>query len=284
MRTICRFCGSKNFMRYGKRINKLRIRQTYKCRSCGRRFTRDDGFLYKRHDPDLITLSLDLWSKGLSLRQIRDHIHNFHDIRVAHTSILGWIQKYGEVIDNFTEALRPDLAGNWTADELVHYFNRNHNWIWNLMHLEKKYLIASEISAFRQQKTADKLFEKGLAKMNVSPKTVQTDGLANYVPAIRRTVGCYGTKHIRHAMRSKPSMNPMERLQGTCRDRIKTMRGFNSIKSARKAWKTWVNYYNFLRIHGALGRTPAEACGLDLHLEGNKWRDLIDKSVNGGVW
>jgi hypothetical protein len=33
--------------------------------------------------------------------------------------------------------MRPDLEGDWNADEMVHYFKRNHNWIWNLMHHEQ---------------------------------------------------------------------------------------------------------------------------------------------------
>jgi hypothetical protein len=75
----------------------------------------------------------------------------------------------------------------------------------------------------------------------------------------------------------------MERLQGTCRDRVKTTRGFNSIDSGQKVWKTWTNYYNFIRQHSAIKKTPAEACGINLDLKDNKWRDLIEKSVNGGM-
>jgi hypothetical protein len=35
-------------------------------------------------------------------------------------------------------------------------------------------------------------------------------------------------------------------------------------------------FYNFVRPHMALdGQTPAEAAGIDLKLDGNKWMELI---------
>jgi hypothetical protein len=35
-------------------------------------------------------------------------------------------------------------------------------------------------------------------------------------------------------------------------------------------------FYNFVRPHMALGeQTPAQAAGIDLGLEGNKWKELI---------
>lgn len=37
-----------------------------------------------------------------------------------------------------------------------------------------------------------------------------------------------------------------------------------------------LRFYNFVRPHMALdGQTPAEAAGIDLNLEGNRWMQLI---------
>jgi len=37
-------------------------------------------------------------------------------------------------------------------------------------------------------------------------------------------------------------------------------------------------YYNHIRGHQALGKTPAEAAGLELNLGKNKWESLIKKA------
>lgn len=39
-----------------------------------------------------------------------------------------------------------------------------------------------------------------------------------------------------------------------------------------------VAYYNLVREHQALGKTPAEQAGLNLNLGENKWLDLINKA------
>jgi transposase InsO family protein len=42
----------------------------------------------------------------------------------------------------------------------------------------------------------------------------------------------------------------------------------------------WQVYYNYIRPHQTLnGFTPAEASGINLDLEGNKWLGLIRKSA-----
>ena len=43
----------------------------------------------------------------------------------------------------------------------------------------------------------------------------------------------------------------------------------------------FTNYYNFIKIHSELGTTPAIKSGLtDVSLKGNRWEQLIKKSLN----
>lgn len=138
-----------------------------------------------------------------------------------------WLREYGSLLKAYTDSLKPDLKGKWQADELVHYFSKRHNWLWNVMHKDKKYLVESKYSIFRHQKIADRLFEE--ARKKGTPEEVQTDGLPNYPHAIRNAFG-EETKHIRHSnLQSKRNMNTVERLQGTCRDRLRVTRGFDSV-------------------------------------------------------
>lgn len=37
-------------------------------------------------------------------------------------------------------------------------------------------------------------------------------------------------------------------------------------------------YYNFIRTHQTLGKTPSEEAGIKLQLDRNKWLSLIKKS------
>jgi hypothetical protein len=98
------------------------------------------------------------------------------------------------------------------------------------------------------------------------------------------TLRCKGTKHIR-----KPRFvdlannNRIERLHSTMRERTKTMRGFDTDPTANLTMQGFQVYYNYLRPHMALnGGTPAQAANVDLKLGRNKWKSMIEQSVENG--
>jgi hypothetical protein len=68
----------------------------------------------------------------------------------------------------------------------------------------------------------------------------------------------------------------MERANGEVRDREKVMRGLkNKNTSILKGYQI---YHNYMRPHeGLKGKTPAEACGIEVIGE-NKWITLIQNA------
>ena len=83
-------------------------------------------------------------------------------------------------------------------------------------------------------------------------------------------------EHIANVGINKPhaTNNRIERLNGMVRKRVKVQRGWKSMGTAIPEGNRV--FYNFVRPHMALdGQTPAEAAGIDLNLEGNRWMQLI---------
>lgn len=63
------------------------------------------------------------------------------------------------------------------------------------------------------------------------------------------------------------------------KERTKVMRGLDNDNIAQKMMDANRIHYNYLRPHQALnGKTPAEKAGIDLKLEGNKWKELIRRA------
>lgn len=70
-------------------------------------------------------------------------------------------------------------------------------------------------------------------------------------------------------MKARETNNVVERLHGTLKDRLKPLRGLKSEKTAEVWVDGWFVHYNLLRSHLSLkGKTPAEACGIDLKMDG----------------
>ena len=67
-------------------------------------------------------------------------------------------------------------------------------------------------------------------------------------------------------------------MHSNIRARTKTFRGFGSIAGANAVMKGYETYYNFIRVHQAIGKCPYELA-TDLKLNNpNKWIELIQLS------
>ena len=103
----------------------------------------------------------------------------------------------------------------------------------------------------------------------------------SYSEAYRKEFWCVKrrdrTLHIRHIhLQGDMNNNKMERLNGEFRDREKVVRGIKKEDTA--IIDGYQIYHNYVRPHmGLNGKTPAEACGIDVQGE-NKWRTMIQNA------
>ncbi len=280
----CQYCHSPQVVKRGTRKNQRGLTQIYWCKACNRRFVVDFGFSRMKASPQVITASLDLFFKGVSLRKITDHVKQFYNLQVNCSTILRWIQRYTELMENYASNLVPKVSEKWHADETVENVNGKNRWLWNLMDSESRFLIASRLTKGRTDLDARNLFLDGLDRAKKAPATIVTDGLASYRNAFDETYRYKGTRHIR-----KPRFidlannNRIERLHSTMRERTKVMRAFDTDPTANETMQGYRLYYNFIRPHTALdGQTPAQAAQLDLELGQNRWKSMITQSVKNG--
>ena len=86
-------------------------------------------------------------------------------------------------------------------------------------------------------------------------------------------------KNIRSiSVRNEGLNSVVERLNGTMRDREKVMRGMQTKETAQKIIEAMRLHYNYIREHSALGKTPAESCGIRIEGE-NKLLTLIQNEA-----
>src|SRR3989344_6301243 len=99
----CSFCGSSDkTWRRGWRYNKSGKKQMWWCNSCKRRFTPDDGFWKMKHSPKIITEACSSYKRGMSLKNVKDHLSEYRETDISRASILNWVRKYSKLLSAST--------------------------------------------------------------------------------------------------------------------------------------------------------------------------------------
>jgi putative transposase len=91
-----------------------------------------------KKSPKTITLTLDLYFKGLSQRKIAGHLKQFENVSVNQSTILRWIQKYIKLLANYSEKYKAEVGNIWQSDETTVFIKKDcekkyYVWIWNVM-------------------------------------------------------------------------------------------------------------------------------------------------------
>ena len=277
-RQSCPYCNSKHTVGWSKRVTENGTKQRYRCRNCQKTFIEEKDFERYKGNGKITTAILDLYFKGLSLRQIQDHLKQFYDLSLDHSNILRRIQKYSTIINDYVKTLKPELKEIWHHDEMKIQAGGKWKWLWNIMDEETKFLITTQVSAKARVRDTRNFFKSARDTAQKEPEFLITDGRNPYERCIAKEMP--ETNHIRlTTIRDKrANNNNLERLNGTIRDRIKVMRGMQNTETADIMMSAYRNYYNFIRPHSAIDITPALKAGIGVELEGNRWMRLLKKS------
>jgi len=287
----CHVCKSERVVKWGIRKTKFGTVQRFACHDCGHKFVVDKGFCQMKNSPKTITLTLDLYFKGLSQRKIADHLKQFENVSVAQPTILSWIKKYLKLLAKYSEKYKADVGNIWHSDETTVFIKKEgekkyYQWIWNVMDAKTRYLLACQVTETRYVKDARKPLQKAKETALNVPDAIVTDGLQSYRDAIKAEyfgLGRIQNPHIRlKDFETKPNNNILERLNGTFRERTKVVRSFDSAIGAESFAAGMQTYYNYIRPHqGIGGLTPAQLANIPLDLTGNRWMTMISLATAG---
>jgi transposase-like protein len=284
---VCKFCGSENVVKRGYRNTQRGKVQRFFCKNCSKKFVVDEGFEKMKSTPQIITLALDLYFKGISMRAIVDHLKQFYNVEVSHVAVYKWIRKYIAMMKKYVDQLVPRVSGIWHSDEMALNIrnldnHENLRWAWNVIDNESRFWLATQITEKREIADARSILAQASSLANQRPMAVVTDGLRAYEDAITKeffTLKAPRTEHIRIPnIRDRSNNNMVERLHGTIRQRNKVMRGLDGEPTAQTMMDGVRIYYNFIRPHMALdGKTPAEKARI-FERKQNAWLELIHKA------
>lgn len=191
-----------------------------------------------------------------------------------------WIKRYTNLMKEYLDTITPQVGDTWRADEVYVKIKGDKRYMFAMMDDETRFWIAQEVADSKFKHDARNLLRMGKELMQAVPRVFVTDGLPAYHDAFQKEYG--GVRkgspiHIRHiSLKGDHNNNKMERLNGEFRDREKVMRGVKKVDSP--IFDGTQIYHNYVRPHMALdGKTPAEACGIEVKGQ-DKWKTLIQNA------
>lgn len=266
----CPGCGGDRVIKNGNQSGQ----QRYQCKACKKQF-RANGKSTGRRVPDEQTGgAIRMYYGGMSYKQIGETMADLYGIpEPSKATVYEWVRDYsGHAVKEM--ANHPAQVGDtWVADEMQVVVGGQKMWNWNVVDEKTRYILASYLSKERDTNAARAMLRKAKANTNVTPGEIKTDKLRSYLRAIREELP--DTKHVQsEGLSAKVNNNLSERLQGTFRQRTKTMRGLESRETGQRYLDGWVLDYNLFREHESLGgKTPGEVANVNPPFK--EWADVV---------
>jgi transposase-like protein len=94
----CPKCNAIDVVKRGKRYNKIKAKQLYRCNECRTVFVEPDGFERMRHKPDDIVRAIHQYNDGLTLFKVKNHLWQHDNVSVSRWTISKWHKKYSDFL------------------------------------------------------------------------------------------------------------------------------------------------------------------------------------------
>jgi len=278
--SVCAACGSSHLKKFGLRHNKYGDIQRFCCLDCSKTFSVNLGFERMKHNPQAITMAMQMYFSGESLRNTAKTLRLI-GAQVSHQTVYNWIAKYTALMEKYLDKITPQVSDTWRADELFLKVKGNMKYLYALMDDQTRFWIAQEVVDTKYSADIRPLFKQAKRIADKNPKTLITDGAPNFHEAFNDAF--YTTKlatrpeHIRDIrMDGTVHNNKMERMNGELRDRERVMRTLE--KPDTPILTGMQIYHNYVRPHmGLNGKTPADLAGIQVEGD-NKWVTLIQNA------
>lgn len=241
----CIYCGSSEVKPKGFRYNKGGAVRLFRCRACGKRFSETVTPNRGGAKVALAVIATDLYYKGLSLRDIKDHLWQVYNIRMSVSTIHRWVGKITDLLKKVSgRNLKLEVGEKWLADETVIKIGGEAKYLWNIMDHKTRTYIASLLTNGRGAEEALAALKEAIKNAGKAPSILVTDSLKSYQKAVEM-LGLPLT-HINNAgIAKRENNNRIERLHGTIKDWVARKRGMKS--KAGELLGGYRHYYNLIR-------------------------------------
>ncbi len=210
--------------------------QRYRCRSCRRTFIARMGTPFVRHrwPRDIIVTAVRWYLRyRLSAADVRDLLAE-RGVDVSARTVLYWVQKFAPLLARAGRRAAASLGVRWWCDET--YVRVGGAWAYLYRAIDERGQVVDVVlRTHRDLASARAFFVLATYRRRSAPEEVITDKHPAYVRAIRdEAPGAVHTQSGLHRA-SGPDTKPIERSHVPTKDRLRPMRGLQSIRTGQRA-------------------------------------------------
>ena len=217
---------------------------------------------------------MDMYFDGLSYRKSAENVETYFGRPTNAATVYRWVRELTGQANGAIGESKVEAGPEWVADEMQVTIGGEKHWLFNVMDSKTRFVLSAYLSRERTTRAASTALALAREHAANPPQVVKTDDLKSYQQGIRTAFPVSPVRHVvSQRIRAEINNNMSERLQGTFRDRDKTLRGMKERESGQEYLDGQVLHYNFFRPHGGLnGKRPAEAAGAEVPFQ--SWRDV----------
>ena len=216
--------------------------------------------------------AVDMYFAGMSYRKVARHMGDHYNLDTGKSAVHRWVQDYRKKATDIADDFPVKTGSEWVAYQVAVKVGGQQYWLFNVMDAKTRFVLAAHLSPERATRAA--AMAKARDRAANAPETIKTDGLRSYREGINIAFRTRPVKHVvSEGIRAQLNNNLSERLQGTFRDRDKTLRSMKKRDTGQAYVDGLVLDYNYFRPHMGLGnKTPAASAGADAPFK--SWADI----------
>ncbi len=218
-----------------KKDGRIGETQRYRCRSCCRTFIARTGTPFAGHHwPQEIIVTAVRWYLRfrLSAADVRDLLAE-RGVDVSARTVLYWVQKFAPLLARAGRRAATRPGARWWCDET--YVRVGGRWAYLYRAIDEYGQVVDVV--LRTQRDLDSaraFFVLATCRRRTTPEEVITDKHPAYVRAIREEVP--GAVHVQSGLHraSGPDTKAIERSHVPMKDRLRPMRGLQSVHTGQR--------------------------------------------------
>lgn len=237
-----------------------------------------------RNSEAKITAGIDLYFSNLSSRKVRNHFRRHWPNNASHITVLDWCRRYVLKVQKYVNTLKPELSGQFYADETEINCERRNDVFWANVDWGTRYINATMYQPHNQTVKDAVTFLKKTVKHG-KPKFIQTDAAGFYPKAMHKLfyttrLGVKGGLTVEHKVVNTSKTGKynvrIETVFSKIKDRVDDFRGLKALWSAPILMAGIILQHNYIEAHTTTGRVPCELAGLKLPAGVNRWLGMIN--------